>query len=151
MTTVPPYRRSVSPPESTRDPAMGRFEKLKRWAGRLKRELHSLSLAYGDPRVPTYARVFTIIVVAYAFSPIDIIPDPIPVLGYLDDLILVPLGIALAVRMIPDSVLEECRSKARDTEGAAGPRGTAAAVAVVAVWLLLAALAVYLTAGWVDL
>ncbi|MBA2619040.1 MAG: DUF1232 domain-containing protein [Rubrobacter sp.] len=69
---------------------MGRFARLKAWARRLETEVRALYLAYGDPRVPTHARVFTIIVVAYAFSPLDLIPDPIPVLGYLDDLILVP-------------------------------------------------------------
>lgn len=64
-------------------------------------ETYALYLAYRDPRVPWYARVFAALVVGYAFSPIDLIPDPIPILGYLDDLILVPLGIALAVRMYP--------------------------------------------------
>ncbi len=126
---------------------MGRFERLRRWAGRLKTELHALYLAYGDPRVPTHARVFTIIVVAYAFSPIDLIPDPIPVLGYLDDLVLVPLGIALAVRMIPPEVLAECREKARNNKSKAGPKGAAAAVVVVIIWLILAVLAVYLISG----
>ena len=123
------------------------MERLKRWAGRLKTELHALYLAYGDRRVPWYARVLAIVVVAYAFSPIDLIPDPIPVLGYLDDLILVPLGIALAVRMIPPDVLAECRAKAR---GTAGPKGTAAAVVVVVVWLALAVFAVYLVGRVVD-
>ena len=102
---------------------MGRLERLKAWAGRLKTELRALSLAYEDPRVPTHARVLAIVVVAYAFSPIDLIPDPIPVLGYLDDLILVPLGIALAVRMIPPEVLAECRAKARDAETGPGSKG----------------------------
>jgi len=80
--------------------------------------------------------------VGYAFSPIDLIPDPIPVLGYLDDLILVPLGVALAIRMIPDEVLEDCREKARAAEGR--PVNRVAAVIVVAVWVVLAALAVFL-------
>ena len=128
---------------------MGRLESLKAWAGRLKTELRALYLAYGDPRVTTHARVLAIVVVAYAFSPIDLIPDPIPVLGYLDDLILIPLGIALTIRMIPPDVLAECRAEARSTEAEAGPKGTAAAVAVVAVWLLLAALAVYLVGRFV--
>jgi uncharacterized membrane protein YkvA (DUF1232 family) len=129
---------------------MGHLESLKAWAGRLKTELRALYLAYGDPRVPTHARVLAIVVVAYAFSPIDLIPDPIPVLGYLDDLILIPLGIALTIRMIPPDVLTECRAKARNTEEIkAGPKGTAAAVAVVAAWLLLAALAVYLVGRFV--
>src|SRR3712207_172937 len=87
-------------------------EKLKVWAGRLKAELYALYLAYRDPRVPLHARVFAACVVGYAFSPIDLIPDPIPVLGYLDDLVLIPLGVYLAVRMIPPHVLAECRLKA---------------------------------------
>ena len=86
----------------------------KRWAGRLKSETHALYLAYRDPRVPWYAKLFAALVVGYAFSPIDLIPDPIPVLGYLDDLILVPLGVALAVRMIPEDVLSESRQKAQE-------------------------------------
>jgi len=101
--------------------------------------------------VPFHARVFAAVVVAYAFSPIDLIPDPIPVLGYLDDLILVPLGIALAVRMIPPAVLAECRAKAREAAARAGPKGTAAAVVVVGIWLLLAALGVFLAVRILDL
>ncbi len=91
------------------------------------------------------ARVFAAFVVGYTFSPIDLIPDPIPVLGYLDDLILVPLGIALAMRTILAEVLAEHRQKARETQGK--PVNRAAAVVVVAVWLALAALAVFLVAG----
>ena len=130
---------------------MGRLQRLKAWAGRLKTELRALYLAYKDPRTPLHARVLAIVVVAYAFSPIDLIPDPIPVLGYLDDLVLIPLGIALAVRMVPPDVLAECREEARNAGNKAGPKGTAAAVAVVAVWLLLAALAVYLVSGALGL
>ena len=126
---------------------MDSFQRLKAWAKRLKAELLALYLAYRHPRTPLYARVFAIMVVAYAFSPIDLIPDPIPVLGYLDDLILVPLGIALAVRMIPPGVLDECRTEVREGGVETGPKGTAAAVAVVAIWLLVAALAVYLASG----
>src|SRR5919197_4806491 len=88
------------------------IERWKAWARRLKLEVHALYLAYRDPRVPWYARVFAACVVAYAFSPIDLIPDPIPVLGYLDDVIIVPLGIWLAVKMIPPDVLAECRARA---------------------------------------
>lgn len=98
--------------------------------------------------MPVFARILAAAVVAYAFSPIDLVPDPIPVLGYLDDLILVPLGIALAVRQIPPPVLAECRRKARRAGAGAKPKGrAAAAAAVVAVWLLLAALAVRLVGG----
>jgi uncharacterized membrane protein YkvA (DUF1232 family) len=126
---------------------VGSLERLKAWAGRLKNELLALYLAYKHPRTPLHARVFAIVVVAYAFSPIDLIPDPIPVLGYLDDLILVPLGIALAVRMIPPGVLDECRKEVRDGGVETGPKGTVAAVAVVLIWLLVAALVVYLASG----
>lgn len=93
--------------------------------------------------MPLYSRVFAAVVVGYAFSPIDLIPDPIPVLGYLDDLILIPLGIALAIRMIPTHVLAECRERAIDAEGR--PVNRVAAVFVVAVWILLTAAAVLLT------
>lgn len=108
-------------------------------------ETYALYLAYRDPRVPWYARIFAALVVGYAFSPIDLIPDPIPFIGYLDDLILVPLGIALAIRMIPAEVLAECREKAKELSKK--PVNRVAAVVVVAVWLALAALGVYLVAG----
>ena len=124
---------------------MRRVESLKSWAGRLKNELYALYLAYKDPRVPLYARVFAAVVVGYAFSPIDLIPDLIPVVGYLDDLVLIPLGIALSIRMIPEPVLVECREKASRNSRVSRPVNRAAAGAVVAVWLALAALAVYLT------
>ncbi|MBA2344535.1 MAG: DUF1232 domain-containing protein [Rubrobacter sp.] len=118
------------------------IEGLKRWAGRLKVEVYALYLAYRDPRVPLYARIFAACVVGYAFSPIDLIPDMIPVLGYLDDLIVIPLGVAIAIRMIPSEVLEECREKSRSVQDR--PVNRVAAVAVVAVWVALAALAVFL-------
>lgn len=88
------------------------LENWKQKAKIIKKELYALYLAYKDPRVPWYARVTAIIVVGYAFSPIDLIPDFIPVLGYLDDLILIPLGIALVIKMVPADVLNECREKA---------------------------------------
>src|SRR5215468_1791883 len=90
---------------------------LDRWkelARKLKREVYTLYLAYRDPRTPWYGKVFAALVVAYAFSPIDLIPDPIPILGYLDDLVLVPIGVAIAVRLIPSVVLEESRAKAEE-------------------------------------
>lgn len=114
----------------------------KRWAGRLKSETHALYLAYRDPRVPWYAKLFAALVVGYAFSPIDLIPDPIPVLGYLDDLILIPLGVALAVRMIPEDVLSESRQKAREmAERGERPVSRGAAAVIVVLWLILAVLA----------
>jgi uncharacterized membrane protein YkvA (DUF1232 family) len=120
--------------------------RLKSWARRLKQETHALYLACRDPRVPWYARAVAVCVVAYAFSPIDLIPDPIPILGYLDDLILVPLGIALAIRLIPPAVLAECRARAAAAANTPRPVNWVAAGAIVAIWLLLAALAVLLVA-----
>jgi uncharacterized membrane protein YkvA (DUF1232 family) len=124
------------------------FERLKRWARRLKTEVYALYLAYKDSRVPLYARVFAAVVVGYAFSPIDLIPDAIPVLGYLDDLVLVPLGVALAIRMIPASVLAECRARAREVMASGKPVNKVAAAVVVTVWIALAVLAVFLVARW---
>jgi uncharacterized membrane protein YkvA (DUF1232 family) len=120
---------------------------LQHWkqrARRLKAELYALYLAYKDPRTPWYARVVAACVVGYAFSPIDLIPDPIPILGYLDDLVLVPLGIMLAVRLIPPSVLSECRAKAQEGLKQGKPTNWVAAGIIVAIWLLLAALALLL-------
>jgi uncharacterized membrane protein YkvA (DUF1232 family) len=102
--------------------------------------VYALYLAYKDPRVPWYARAFAAVVVGYAFSPIDVIPDPVPVLGYLDDLVLIPLGVALAIRMIPPRVLAECREEARNAKGR--PVSKVASVVVVVGWLALAASAV---------
>ena len=108
---------------------MNRDMIAQRWkmgARRLKREVRALYLAYRDPRTPWYGRVLAALVVAYALSPIDLIPDPIPVLGYLDDLILIPLGVALALRMIPREVMAECRAHAQAEEelGSAGEPGS---------------------------
>jgi uncharacterized membrane protein YkvA (DUF1232 family) len=114
----------------------------KQRARLLKRETYALYLAYRDPRVPWYAKVVAACVVAYAFSPIDLIPDPIPVLGYLDDLVLIPLGIALALKLIPAEVMAECRARAIAAEGQ--PTNWVAAAVIVAIWVGGAALAVML-------
>src|SRR5215210_2197888 len=112
----------------------GWIDALTQWARRLKHELFALYLAYHDPRVPCYARLFAAGVVAYAFSPIDLIPDFIPVLGYLDDLVLVPLGIWLALKMIPAEVMADCRARAADAIRQGKPVNRAAAVVIVGVW-----------------
>ena len=118
------------------------LEEWKRWAGRLESETYAIYLAYRDPRMPWYAKLFAALVVGYAFSPIDLIPDPIPVLGYLDDLILVPLGVALVVRMIPQEVLSESRQRAREmVERDEKPVSRAAAAIIVVLWLVLAVIA----------
>ncbi len=118
------------------------LEKLKDRARHLKQEIHSLYLAARHPNTPWYAKLLVAGIVAYAFSPIDLIPDFIPVLGYLDDLILVPLGIVVAIRLVPPEVLAECR---RRTQGAAaldGPNSRAAAIVIIALWLVLGSLCV---------
>jgi uncharacterized membrane protein YkvA (DUF1232 family) len=111
---------------------------LRSWAHRIKRDVVALWLAARDPRVPWYAKAAAGAVAAYALSPIDLIPDFIPVLGYLDDLIIVPLGILLAVRLIPAGLMVEFRAEAQ--RWVSRPRSLAG---LFAIWLLLAALV-----GW---
>jgi len=113
----------------------------------LKNETYAIYIACKDPRVPWYARVFAGFVVAYAFSPIDLIPDVIPILGYLDDLILVPLGIMLVIKMIPPDVMAQCREKAEATISQGKPTSRIAAILIVGIWLLLGILAVVWVAG----
>jgi uncharacterized membrane protein YkvA (DUF1232 family) len=118
------------------------LDRLRQRARRLKTEVYALYLAYRDPRVPWYARLFAAGVVAYAFSPLDLIPDFIPILGYLDDLILVPLGIALALRMIPPAVMADCRVRAAEALREGRPTNWAAAAAIITIWIALSALAI---------
>ena len=116
---------------------------LKERAAKLKKETYALYLAYRTPETPLLAKIVAIFVVAYALSPIDLIPDFIPVLGYLDDLLLVPLGIALAIRLIPKPIMERCRADAdaRLEKGTAG--GKVVAGVIIALWAIIAALVVY--------
>jgi uncharacterized membrane protein YkvA (DUF1232 family) len=109
---------------------------LRAKATRLKRELYTLYLASRDHRMPWYAKMFVICIVAYALSPIDLIPDPIPVLGYVDDLLLLPLGIYLALKMIPNEILMECREKAQ-TMTTQMPRSRMAAAVILFFWIVL--------------
>jgi uncharacterized membrane protein YkvA (DUF1232 family) len=117
------------------------FQQLQRWARTLKRDVLALYLAARDPRVPWYAKVIAACVAAYALSPIDLIPDFIPVLGYLDDIILVPLGIALAIRLIPPALLEEHRAGASARIGQR-PVSRIGALIVVLIWVALAIVSV---------
>ena len=107
-------------------------EKAAEWAC----QLQTLHIAYRDPRTPWHAKAFGALVIAYALSPIDLIPDFIPVLGYIDDLILLPLAIAYAVRMIPAEVLDESRKEAAMRSDARLPRSRAGFCMVVVVWLV---------------
>ena len=120
--------------------------KVRDWARRLKTETLALYLAARDPRTPWYARLLVAGIAAYALSPIDLIPDFIPVLGYLDELVLLPLGIALALRLIPAQVMAEARERARAELDGKGPRSRVAAAVIVGIWVfVLAALA---WSGW---
>ena len=110
--------------------------RLRTWAAALKRDVMALWLAARDPRVPLAAKVLAGLVAAYALSPIDLIPDFIPVLGYLDDLLIVPAGIWLAVRMIPAEIMQELRLRAIDGQRPASPAGLAL---VLVVWLAASA------------
>lgn len=114
--------------------------RLKDWARAIKRDVIALWLAARDPRVPWHAKALAAAVAAYALSPIDLIPDFIPVLGYLDDLLIVPLGIMAAVRLIPAAVMADLRSQATATPM---PVSKAGLVAVVLIWIaaLMATLA----------
>ena len=114
------------------------LEGLKRRAEALKRETLALWHALRHPRTPLAAKIVATLVVAYALSPIDLIPDFIPVLGLLDDLVLLPLGIALCLKLLPADVLAECRERAR--ESIEGPRSYAAAVAIAIIWIAALAL-----------
>src|SRR5215218_4502434 len=105
---------------------------MRQWARTIKCDVVALGFAARDPRVPWLAKLVAGVVAAYALSPIDLIPDFIPVLGYLDDLLIVPLGIWLAVRMIPPELMRELRSQAADR---AWPKSLAAAVGIVGLWI----------------
>lgn len=120
------------------------WESWKRRARRLTAETYTLYLAYRHPRTPWYAKVFAALIVGYVFSPIDPIPDFIPGVGLLDEMVVVPIGILIAAKMTPSDVLAECRDKDREVERGEKPVSRVAAVVVVAIWLLCVALAVYL-------
>jgi uncharacterized membrane protein YkvA (DUF1232 family) len=114
-----------------------RIETWKQKARELRTETYALYLAVKDPRVPWYAKFSAVCVVAYALSPIDLIPDFIPVLGYVDDLILIPLGIALTIKMIPPDVLAECKATARLKVPQGKFLGWIGAILVLALWVVI--------------
>lgn len=118
---------------------MALLAKLKQRARKLKSETFALYLAARHPQTPWYAKLLAAAIVAYAFSPIDLIPDFIPILGYLDDLVLIPLGIALTIRLIPVSVLAECRERAQELTENGKPVNRVAATVIILVWISLAA------------
>ena len=117
---------------------MGFLDSLRNRARLLKRETLTLYLAARDPRTPWYAKLLAVIIVAYALSPVDLIPDFVPVLGYLDELVLIPAGIALVIRLVPEEVMADARSRASEVVDRAKKTAIWAAVVIVAVWLLVA-------------
>ena len=119
------------------------FQQLKVRARQLKQEIYVVAIAARDPRTPWYVKALIFFVVAHTFSPIDLIPDFIPVLGYLDDLLITPGGLWLALRLIPPEVMADARSAAA-TRSVAWNAGKAGAVIIVLVWIVTAALLIYL-------
>lgn len=116
------------------------FERLKGWARSLRHSLYALYLAYHRQDVTLAAKVVAVIVVSYALSPIDLIPDIIPIVGYLDDMILLPLGIALVIRLIPADIWAECQTKARQSTLRSMPRSKSAALLIICIWIILVVL-----------
>jgi len=111
--------------------------KIKQKIQNLKKEIGALYLAYRRPDVPFYAKLTTILVVGYALSPIDLIPDFIPILGYLDDFILIPLGIALAIKLIPNDIMKECREKSENIFKEGKPKNWIAGGIIISLWLVM--------------
>jgi uncharacterized membrane protein YkvA (DUF1232 family) len=116
------------------------MEFIDRWkegARELRKDIYTLYYAYKDPRVPWYAKVLAAGVVAYAASPIDLIPDFIPVIGYLDDLVIVPVGIVIALKTVPKHVLEECRAKAEAANAQGKLRNWYSAFIIIVIWFFV--------------
>ena len=109
-------------------------DRLKNWARIIKRDVHALYLAGCDPRVPWYAKALAIVVACYALSPIDLIPDFVPVLGYLDDVILVPLGVMLVIRLVPPEIMAEHRDLAAAAQER--PVSRKAAFVIAFIWIV---------------
>jgi uncharacterized membrane protein YkvA (DUF1232 family) len=118
-------------------------KKLAAAAKKLKTQSFVLLYACKDPETPWYAKAIAAIVVAYAFSPIDLIPDFIPVLGLLDDLIIVPLGIALAIRLVPREVMERSRRKAQERVDNSPPANWVMGAIIIALWALVIAVVIF--------
>ena len=120
---------------------------MKSWkqqARQLSAQTYALYLAYRHPKTPWYAKVFAALIVGYVFSPIDPIPDFIPGVGLLDEMVVVPIGVLIAAKMIPRQVMEECQERAREVAEGEKPVSRVAAVVIVVVWLLCVALAIFL-------
>jgi uncharacterized membrane protein YkvA (DUF1232 family) len=118
------------------------LQNAKAWALQIKRDVVALWIAARDARTPVAAKLLAGMVAAYALSPIDLIPDFIPILGYLDDLLIVPLGIMFAIKLIPEALMMEFRASAEKL--AAQPTGKAGMIAILVIWLALALTSVWL-------
>jgi len=127
---------------------MGSWQGWTRRLKGLRQETYALLLACRDERTPWYAKLTAAVVVAYAFSPIDLIPDFIPVIGLLDDMVLVPLGVVLVRWMVPTQVMEDCRLRAESEFEQGKPANWTAAVVIVVIWIVLAYLSYLLVRGW---
>ena len=118
------------------------LSRIKGWARRLKRDSHAVYLAARDPRVPWHVKLLALAVAGYALSPIDLIPDFIPVVGYLDDLVIVPLGVWLVLTLVPSDIMVECRAKAN--AAASRPISRGGMAAIILLWMAGA-----LVLGWI--
>jgi uncharacterized membrane protein YkvA (DUF1232 family) len=116
--------------------------RLRDWARGVKRDTHAVYLAARDPRTPWHAKALALLIAAYALSPIDLIPDFIPILGYLDELILLPLGLMLVVRLVPPAVMADARAAALAAESR--PASRAGAAVIVVLWIATASLLLWL-------
>ncbi len=114
---------------------------IRDWARRIKRDLAAVASAARDPRTPAVARIAAVLVVAYALSPIDLIPDFIPVLGYLDEVILLPMALFLVIRMIPDPLMAEFRAEAQ--RRSERPTSRVAAAVIIGIWIAAAAFLIW--------
>lgn len=113
------------------------FFTFKQRIKELKKEIAALYLAYKRKDVPLYAKIVSILVVSYALSPIDLIPDFIPILGYIDDLILIPLGIAIAIKLIPSDIMNECRQQSEDIFKQGKPKSWVAGGVIIFIWTII--------------
>ena len=114
------------------------LSKFKAFAKKLKQNLFVLYLSYKDPRTPWYAKLVAMLIVAYAFSPIDLIPDFIPILGYLDDLIIVPFGIILALKLIPPNVIDDHKEAAEKLKQSRKPKNWFVGILFIIIWVIFA-------------
>lgn len=110
---------------------------IMRRAKKMKKEIGALYFAYKRPDVPVYAKVISILVVGYALSPIDLIPDFIPFFGYLDDLIIVPLGVAFAIKLIPRDIMDQCRQQSENVFKAGKPKKWITGVIIIFIWIII--------------